>query len=567
MAKRTGAQIVWEVLTREGVEVVFGYPGGCNLPIYDAMQHYNVRHVLVRHEQNAGHAADGYARATGKVGVAFGTSGPGATNLVTAIATSMLDSTPTVFITGQIPTGLIGSDGFQETDVTGVTLPITKHNYLVTRVEDIGPTIQEAFHIARSGRPGPVLVDIPKDIQNKTTDWEWIDGDLRRMSERQAPVRSQESLFAEALRLIEQAERPLILAGQGILHSGAVQEVREFAERAQIPVALTLLGLDAMPEGHPLRLAMMGMHGEAYVNTAIQSADLLLAFGMRFDDRVTGKLETYARNAKKIHIDIDAAELNKNVRVEVPILSDLKAALQKLLPKLKTKQHDEWIKQLQDLKKESDSRDIIHQPANGKLWAAHVIHDLWTETKGESIVSTDVGQHQMWVAQYYKPRRARQIIWSGGLGTMGFGVPSAMGAKLARPDQEVWTVAGDGGFQMSIPELATLQQDKIGIKIAIINNGYLGMVRQWQELFHAKNYAATPLLSPDFVKLAGAYDIPAFRVTTREEVIPTIRKAREIEGPVLVEFRVEREDMVYPMVPAGTDLGQMIRRPVFNESF
>jgi acetolactate synthase-1/2/3 large subunit len=565
MAKLTGAQIVWECLTREGVEVVFGYPGGCNLPIYDAMRDYSVRHVLVRHEQNAGHAADGYARATGKVGVAFGTSGPGATNLVTAIATSMLDSTPTVFITGQVTTGLIGSDGFQETDVTGVTLPITKHNYLVMKTEDIGPTLQEAFHLARSGRPGPVLVDIPKDLQLKSIDWVWHEGDLRRPSERRRQ-RSQESLFAEALRLIERAERPLILAGQGVLLSGATDELREFAEKAQVPVALTLLGLDTLPEGHPLRLAMMGMHGEAYVNTAIQSADLLLAFGMRFDDRVTGKLESYARAAKKIHIDIDAAELNKNVPCDVAIQSDLKAALRKLIPEIRVNRHDAWLSQLQDLKKDSDRRDIISRPANGKLWAAHVIHDLWTETKGEAIVCTDVGQHQMWVAQYYKPKHPRQMIWSGGLGTMGFGLPSSMGAKLARPNEEVWVVAGDGGFQMSIPELATLQQDKIGVKIAIINNGYLGMVRQWQELFYEKNYAATPLLSPDFVKLAGAYDIPGIRVTTREGVIPALQQARATEGPVLVEFRVEQEDMVYPMVVSGTDLGTMIRRPVSEET-
>ncbi len=561
MARLTGAQIVWEALVREGVEVVFGYPGGCNLPIYDAMLDYPVRHILVRHEQNAGHAADGYARATGKVGVAFGTSGPGATNLVTAIATSMLDSTPTVFITGQVPTHLIGSDGFQETDVTGVTLPITKHNYLVTRTEDIAPTIQEAFHIARSGRPGPVLVDIPKDVQNRTAELVWREGDLRRPSERRASANGA-AKYAETLRLIERAERPLILAGQGVLAASAAAELREFAERAQIPVALTLLGLDAIPENHPLRLAMMGMHGEAYVNTAIQNADLLLAFGMRFDDRVTGNLQTYARQAKKVHIDIDAAELNKNVHCEVTIQSDLKAALRRLLQDLKPAKHDAWIEQLDGLRKDSEKRDIIHQPANGHLYAAHVIHDLWQATGGDAIVATDVGQHQMWVAQYYRPKHPRQIIWSGGLGTMGFGLPAAMGAKVARPDAEVWVVAGDGGFQMSIPELATLQQDKVAVKIAIINNGYLGMVRQWQEFFYDKRYSSTPLLSPDFVRLAAAFDIPGIRVQAREQVIPAIERARGTEGPVLVEFQVEKEDSVYPMVPAGTDLGTMIRRPV-----
>jgi acetolactate synthase-1/2/3 large subunit len=561
MGQLTGAQIVWESLTREGVEVVFGYPGGCNLPIYDAMRDYKVRHILVRHEQNAGHAADGYARATGRVGVAFGTSGPGATNLVTAIATSMLDSTPTVFITGQVPSYLIGTDGFQETDVTGVTLPITKHNYLVTRTEDIAPTIQEAFHIARSGRPGPVLVDIPKDVQNQSAEFVWKEGDLRRPGERRKRTDASKS-YAEVLRLVERAERPLILAGQGVLASGATQELREFAERAQIPVALTLLGMDVIPEDHPLRLAMMGMHGEAYVNNAIQSADLLLAFGMRFDDRVTGKLETYARHAKKVHIDIDPAELNKNVPCDVTIHSDLKTALQRLLPALKPAKHEAWASQLADLRKDSERRDIVHQPANGKLYAAHVIHDLWRTTNGDAIVATDVGQHQMWVAQYYRARRPRQIIWSGGLGTMGFGLPSAMGAKVAQPQAEVWVVAGDGGFQMSIPELATLQQDKIAVKIAIINNGYLGMVRQWQEFFYDKRYASTPILSPDFVKLAEAYDITGIRVKSREQVVPAIKRAQSIDGPVLVEFQVEQEDSVYPMVPAGTDLGSMIRRPV-----
>jgi acetolactate synthase-1/2/3 large subunit len=549
---------------QEGVEVVFGYPGGCNLPMYDALQDYPVRHVLVRHEQNAGHAADGFAKVSGKVGVAFGTSGPGATNLVTAVATAMLDSTPVVFVTGQVPAGLIGTDAFQETDVTGVTLPITKHNYLVMKTEDIAPTLREAFHIARSGRPGPVLVDIPKDVQVREIDFEYPTGDVRRASERR-PSRAPEPKWDAALALIAAAKRPLILAGQGVSLSGAHEELQAFAEKTGTPVAFTLMGLDAMPSNHPLALSMMGMHGEAFVNTAIQNADLLLAFGMRFDDRVTGKLDTYARNAKKIHIDIDPAELNKNVPVEVAIASDLKTALRRLLPELAPARHDDWLAQIRAWRGDTEVRDITRLDAGDKLWAAHVIHDLWAETDGNATICTDVGQHQMWVAQYYRPRRAHTFVWSGGLGTMGYGLPSAMGAQFAVPKGEVWVVAGDGGFQMSIPELATIVQERLPVKIAIINNGFLGMVRQWQEFFYDKNYAATPLLSPDFVKLADAYGIPGIRVSSREQVRPAVRRARETNGPVLVEFQVVKEDIVYPMVPAGTDLDKMIRRPLLAE--
>lgn len=567
MAILSGAQIIWECLKREGVEVVFGYPGGCNLPMYDAMLDYPIRHVLVRHEQNAGHAADGFARASGKVGVALGTSGPGATNLVTAIATAMLDSVPTVFITGQVPSGLIGSDAFQETDVTGVTLPITKHNYLVLQTEELAHTIREAFHIARSGRPGPVLIDIPKDVQIRKIEFVYPEGDLRRLSERR-PFRRGQPDYAKAASLIGEAKRPLILAGRGVLLSGATEELREFSEKTGIPVAFTLLGLDAMSSEHPLSLSMMGMHGEAFVNTAIQSADLLLAFGMRFDDRVTGKLDGYAKGAKKIHIDIDAAELQKNVPVDLAIHADLKTALRLLLPEVKPSRHDAWVQEIHSWKRDTTARDIVSIDAGDKLWAAHVIHDLWEETRGDVTIATDVGQHQMWVAQYFRPKRPQTFIWSGGLGTMGYGLPAAMGAQLARPGEEVWVVAGDGGFQMSIPELATLQQDRIPVKICVINNGYLGMVRQWQELFYDKRYAATPLLSPDFVKLADAYGIPGIRVETRADVVPAIRRARETPGPVLVEFRVVKEDLVYPMVVSGTDLGTMIRRPaITNQEF
>ena len=557
--QRTGAQIVWESLVKEGVTTVFGYPGGAILPTYDAMLDYSVHHVLVRHEQGAAHMADGYARASGKVGVAIATSGPGATNLTTGIATAMLDSSPTVFITGQVSSKVLGSDAFQETDVTGITLPITKHNSLVTDVRQIARTMREAFVIARSGRPGPVLVDITKDAQQAKTDFVYPETvHLPGLHEPEPP--DAESL-TRAAELIEKAERPLILAGAGVIRSGASQALIEFAEKAQIPVALTLLGIGGFPQSHPLCLGMMGMHGEAFVNSAIQRADLLLAFGMRFDDRVTGNLKTYALHAKKIHVEIDASEINKNVKVDVALVSDLLAALKSLGPIVPKKRHDAWLAEIEQGRAETRSRDIIHKESNGQLLVPHVMHDLWKTTGGGAVVVTDVGQHQMWEAQYYKHDQPRTLITSGGLGTMGFALPAAIGAKFARPDAEVWVVAGDGGFQMTQCELATLQQEKLDIKIAVINNGFLGMVRQWQEFFHDKRYAATPILSPDYVKLAAAYDIPAHRVKSRGEVAPVVQKARETRGPVLIEFLVEKEEAVYPMVAAGSDLHQMIRRP------
>ncbi len=559
MAILSGARIVCECLVREGVEVIFGYPGGANLPLYDTIPQYPLKHVLVRHEQNAGHAADGYARASGKVGVAFATSGPGATNLVTAVANAMLDSTPVVFITAQVTSSFLGSDAFQETDITGVTLPITKHNYLVLDAADLAPTLREAFLLAKSGRPGPVLIDIPKDVQNQEVEFVFPEAAPRLGSGWKAAM--PKDAFARVAALINEAKRPLILAGQGVLASRAAEELLAMAERAQVPIAQTLLGLDCMPPGHPLALGMMGMHGEAYVNSAVQGADLLLAFGMRFDDRVTGKLSTYAQSAKKVHIDIDAAELNKIVPVDVAIHSDLKAALQQILPKVYPAKHADWLAQIAAWREDTARRDIIAQDAGGKLFAAHVIHDLWRATKGEVILATDVGQHQMWAAQYFKPTRPRSFITSGGLGTMGFGLPAAIGARFARPNTPVWVVAGDGGFQMTMSELATLQQEKLAVKIAIINNGFLGMVRQWQELFYEKRYSHTPMLSPDFLKLASAYDIPGIRVQKREEVIPAVKQAMEMPGSVLVEFRVEKEDLVFPMVPSGTDLGTMLRRP------
>ena len=559
--ERKGSQIIWEVLTQEGVEVVFGYPGGAILPTYDAMLDYPVRHVLVRHEQGAAHMADGYARASGQVGVAMATSGPGATNLVTGIATAMMDSSPIVCITGQVHSAAIGGDAFQETDVTGVTLPVTKHNYLVTDVEDIGPTMREAFYVARSGRPGPVLVDISKDAQTGSMDYVAPETPARLPGYR-PDLRALPEEYDHALELIEAAERPLILAGHGVMMSGAMKELREFAEKTQIPVAMTLLGIGGLPASHPLNLGMMGMHGEAWVNTAIQEADLLLAFGMRFDDRVTGNLKTYAVNAKKIHVEIDPSEINKVVQVDVGIVGDLRETLETLLPRLSDKKHAEWLDHIDELKGDSAARDILSLPEDGALYAAHVINDLWRFTGGKPIIVTDVGQHQMWEAQYYRHEEPFTLITSGGLGTMGFGLPAAMGVRFAKPDEEIWAIVGDGGFQMTQAELSTCAQEGLKINVAIINNGYLGMVRQWQEFFFERRYAATPMHNPDFVKLAEAHGLAGLRVEERGQVEDAVRWAQQEPGTAIVEFRVEQEDIVYPMVPAGADLHAMIRRPI-----
>lgn len=557
----TGAEIVMECLLREGVDVIFGYPGGAILPTYDAMTKYpQIHHVLVRHEQGASHMADGYARATGKVGVAIATSGPGATNLVTGIATAMMDSSPIVCITGQVTRGAIGSDAFQETDVTGVTLPVTKHNYLVMDIHELPYIMREAFYIARSGRPGPVLIDIPKDVQTEKIEFVYPEGEIRLPGYR-PPQCATEADIQAALELISKAERPVILAGHGIIMSGATKQLQELAERAQIPVTLTLLGKGAMAENHPLTVGMMGMHGEAASNHAIQNADLLIALGMRFDDRVTGNLKTYATHAKKIHVEIDPSEVNKNVKVDVGIVGDVRTVLDQLLPGVKSMRHAEWLNTIRDWQEDTAERDIIYRDDQVKLLSAQVINDLWRYTGGEAITVTDVGQHQMVEAQYYPHQRPQTLITSGGLGTMGFGLPAAIGAKFGRPDEEVWAIVGDGGFQMTLCELATAKQENININIAIINNAYLGMVRQWQEFFYEERYHATPMFSPDFVKLAEAYGIPAVRVTSRDEVEAAVNFARGIEGPALIEFMVEKEEIVYPMVPAGADLDKMIRRP------
>ena len=557
--KRTGAQVIWESLVREGVTTVFGYPGGAILPTYDALPEFPIRHVLARHEQGATHMADGYARASGKVGVAIATSGPGATNMVTGIATAMMDSSPIVCITGQVGSTLIGTEAFQETDITGVTLPITKHNYLVTRAEDIAPTIREAFYVARSGRPGPVLVDITKDAQQAAFDFHWDDSEIH-VASIQAPKPVRDEDLKAALALLNQAKRPVILAGHGVMMSESSEVLRALAEKAGIPVAMTLLGIGGLPAQHPLNLGMMGMHGEAWVNCAIQEADLLIAAGMRFDDRVTGNLKTYAPNAKKIHIDIDATEFNKNVRVDVALLGDLRDVLTQMLPHVEAATRADWHARIAEEKGNEAVRDITNLPDDGHLYAAHVIHDLWRATDGNAIVCTDVGQHQMWEAQYYKHNAPRTLITSGGLGTMGFALPAAIGAKFARPDADVWAVAGDGGFQMTMPELGTIAQEHVKVNVCIVNNGYLGMVRQWQQFFYEKRYVATPILSPDFAKVAEAYGLMGMTVRKRADVIPAVLAAREHGKAVVCDFQVEQEDAVYPMVPTGAALHEMIRR-------
>ncbi|QPC80998.1 biosynthetic-type acetolactate synthase large subunit [Phototrophicus methaneseepsis] len=558
-----GSEIILECLIHEGVTVMFGYPGGAILPTYDAMSKYmdRLHHVLVRHEQGASHMADGYARATGNVGVCIATSGPGATNLITGLATAMMDSSPVVAITGQVAVPTIGTDAFQETDVTGATLPVTKHNYLVTDVEELAYTIKEAFYIARTGRPGPVLIDVPKDVQNAETEFDYDALEPVHLPGYRLLSGASEDQIDQMLDLIHEAERPVILAGHGITMSGANAELQDLAELAQIPVAQTLLGKGSMPQSHPLVVGWMGMHGDAASNNAIQEADLLIALGMRFDDRVTGNLKSYSPHSRKIHIDIDPSELNKNVVVDVPVAGDLKTVLRQVLPRLERRTHAEWLNRIRDWQEDSSERDILNHDTQGKLMAAQVINDLWRYTDGNAITVSDVGQHQMLEAQYYPHQRPSTMLTSGGLGTMGFGFPASIGAKFGKPDEEVWAIVGDGGFQMTLCELATARQENINVNIAIINNSFLGMVRQWQELFYERRYQSTPMFSPDFCKLAEAYGIPSMRVTSRDQIQESVDFARSVDGPVLIEYVVEKEDIVYPMVPSGADLHDMKRRP------
>jgi len=556
----SGAEILWEVLLREGVDTVFGYPGGAIMPAYDAMARYPIHHVLTRHEQGASHMADGYARASGDVGVCVATSGPGATNLVTGIATAMLDSVPMVCITGQVPSPFIGTDAFQETDIQGVTIPITKHNYLVTDPKDLARVLKEAFYVARSGRPGPVVVDVTKDAQQKSATFEWSDEPVKLRGYRPDHTALSDDL-EKARELIDAAERPVILAGQGIIKGKATGLLLELVRKTDIPVAATLLGLGGFPASHERALGMMGMHGEAWVNHAIQEADLLIALGMRFDDRVTGTLESYAPKAKKIHVELDPAEIDKNVKADVPIVGDVREVLGALVPAVREAKRTDWIHRIDGFRSESAERDIQTHSGDGHLYAAHVIGDLYRLTEGKATVVTDVGQHQMWEAQYYKHERPRSLLTSGGLGTMGFALPAAIGAHFANPDDEVWVIAGDGGFQMTACELSVCAQENLNLNIAIVNNGFLGMVRQWQELFYEKRYVATPIGAPDFVMLAQAHGLEGLRVTKRSEVEAAVQHARKVKHTVVIDFRVEPEEVVYPMVASGKRLDEMIRRP------
>jgi len=560
--KLTGAQIVCEALVREGVDVVFGYPGGAVIKLYDTLIDYPIHHVLVRHEQAAAHAADGYARASGKVGVCIATSGPGATNLVTGIATAYMDSSPIVAITGQVPTNLLGRDAFQEVDITGITMPITKHSYLVTDVRELPHVMKEAFYIARSGRPGPVLIDIPKDVQAAETEFNYPDE--IKLPGYEPPLEGDENLIQKMADMINAAERPLILAGHGVILSEAEDELLALAERGNFPVATTLLGISAIPETHRLALGMVGMHGHKYANQAIQHCDLLIVLGARFSDRVTGKVATFAPNAKIIHVDIDPAEIGKNVEPDLAIVGDVKRVLRALIPLVQPRLCVEWITDLLRSKQQYQDPQAF-QPKNGRLTSPMVIREIWRATGGQAIMVSDVGQNQMWEAQYYFHDRRRGLITSGGLGTMGFALPAALGVQAAHPDAVVWAIVGDGGFQMTIQELATVVQEKYPIKIAILNNGYLGMVRQWQQFFFERRYAFTPITGPDYLKLAEAYGIPAKRVTDPADLRSSVEEALRIPGPVVLEFLVEREDNVYPMVPAGASISEMIERHMVEE--
>jgi acetolactate synthase I/II/III large subunit len=560
--KRTGAQIMCEALIREGVEVMFGIPGGAIMPFYHAMWEYRdqLRHVLCRHEQGAGHAAEGYARSTGKVGVCIGTSGPGTTNLVTPIADAWMDSTPLVAITGQVSSAVLGKDAFQETDITGITMPITKHNYLVTRAEDLPYVFREAFHIASTGRPGPVLIDITKDAQQAQVVPNWdVTLDLPGYKPTYQGNRKQ---IREAIKLLTAAQKPLIMAGNGVILAEASGELRALAERTGIPVVTTLHGLGSFPEDHPLSIGMPGMHGWVHVNRAIQQCDVLFNIGGRFDDRVTGKASTFAPHAKVIHVDIDPSEIGKNVKVTVPIVGDARLVLQALLEEMPERHACEWLAQIRAMQAEHQHRQLyLNRPDTSQLMP-HDVYAAMTRIlneRGNYRVVTDVGQHQMWAAQLIDWHRPRTHMTSGGAGTMGFGLPAAMGVALAHPDETVWAIVGDGGFQMTLQELATVKQEGItNLKVAIINNGYLGMVRQWQELFENKRYSGTPLTSPDFARLAEAYYLSGMTVERVADVADAIAWACDYEGAVVLDFRVEREVNVFPMVPVNKSIGEMM---------
>ena len=560
--KMTGAQIILDGLVKEGVEVIFGILGGAILPLYDTMPQFpQLRHILVRHEQGAAHAADGYARVTGKVGLCMATSGPGATNLVTGIANAYLDSAPVVAITGQVPRNLIGTDGFQEADITGITLPITKHNYLVRDTASLPRIVKEAFYLARTGRPGPVHIDVPRDVFQEQVEYHYPS--KLDLPSYKPTLQGHPAQIKKAVKLINEAKKPVIIAGHGIIISQAYDELRKLAETAQIPVVTTLLGISCFPESHVLSFGMLGMHGMAYANMAVDTSDLIIAIGMRFDDRATGKVSTFAPHARVIHIDIDPAEIGKNVRVDVPIVGDVKAVLTALNKLITSTEHVEWFEQLDDWRKEHPSTEIRESES---VLPQYVVRQIYEITKGEATIITGVGQNQMWAAQHYWYDKPNTLISSGGLGTMGFGLPASVGVKVGRPDDTVWLIDGDGSFQMTIQELGTIAQERLAIKMAIMNNGYLGMVRQWQELFFERRYIATPLSGPDYVKVGEAYGIPGLRVTRKIDVIPAVDKAVEEAGPFLIDFAIEPEENVYPMVPSGASLGEMLEEPKKEEA-
>ncbi len=555
--KRNGAQILLECLQAEGVDILFGYPGGVVLPLYHRFQEYPaIRHILVRHEQGAAHAADGYARATGKVGVCLATSGPGATNLVTGICTAYMDSVPLVAITGNVARDLLGRDGFQEADITGITLPITKHNYLVMRASEIAQTVKEAFHIASTGRKGPVLVDIPKDVFLEEADF---DGYPASVHLRGYPIVDipRDEAVEHAARLINEAERPVILAGHGVVASGATAELRDLAEKADIPVITTLLGISGFPEDHRLSYGFMGMHGHYYCNMAADRADVVIGIGMRFDDRAMGRFKDFNPGAQIVHIDIDPAEIGKNFRTHAPVVGDVRETLRRLTPQVRAAEHPAWIRWIDDVRAQHPTAYASEDPGISGPWAIRQISEI---TGGQATIVTGVGQHQMWAAQYYRYTRPRQFIASGGLGTMGFEVPAALGAQFGSP-QPVWSICGDGGFQMTNQELQTVREHNLPIRFVIFNNGFLGMVRQWQELFYAHNYAESLIGQPDFVKLAEAYSIPGLRAETPAQARDVLRRAAAMDGPVVVDLRMQAEENVWPMVPAGAALSETVERP------
>ncbi|MQG88051.1 MAG: biosynthetic-type acetolactate synthase large subunit [SAR202 cluster bacterium] len=554
----SGSQIVCEALIKEGVDVVFGIPGGAILPLYGVLSQYpDLRHILSRHEQGAAHSADGYARSTGRVGVAFATSGPGATNLVTGLATAMMDSVPMVAITGQVGRAAIGTDAFQEADITGASMPLTKHNYLVMRADDLGATLHEAFHIARTGRPGPVLIDIPKDVFTEMGNYD-PDASLN-LPGYKIPGKAKEHEVNAAAKLINESERPVILAGHGVILSQAFDELKQFAEKAQIPVVTTLLGISSFPEDHVLSTGFPGMHGMAYASLAVDQADLIINFGSRFDDRIVGDAKRFSRKSKKIHVDIDPAEINKTIQVDAQVVGNIKDVFGQLLPKVKQNTHLEWLQHIEHLKAEHPSLRI---PESDRLMGQHVVKALSDVTKGEAIITTGVGQHQMWAAQHYQFKNANSWLSSGGAGTMGYEVPSAIGAQVGNPDKLIWSICGDGGFQMTMMELATAVENNLPVKYAILNNNHLGMITQWQDFFYGGDFQAeTYTANPDFVKLAEAYGMKGIRVTKQDELETAIAEANAYDGPVIVDFVIEKVDDLYPMIPAGQSIEELIEEP------